>query len=160
MVEIEVETALSHNMVDYIVTWKLENTTQVGRSQVFRYIGLGMLALSPLQSQCPPGSPLGRTSAFRHDQKWNSFQVPCAAGALLFSPLLFPIYPDKWPENKEQACIIIINAEGCVKPWGICCFTPLHPPKNLPSQSFAKGLQSALPPINPFGFPIALEKYI
>lgn len=160
MVDIEVETALNRNMVGYIANWKLENTTQVGRSQFLRYIGLGMLALSPLQSQCLPGSPLGRTSAVRRDQKWNSFQVPCAAGALLFSPLLFPIYPDQWPENKDQACIIIINAEKCVKPWGICCFTHLHPPKNLPSQSLAKGLQSALPQINPFGFSIALDKYI
>lgn len=41
MVDVEVETALSHNVVDYIVNWKLENTTQVGRSQVFRYIGWG-----------------------------------------------------------------------------------------------------------------------
>lgn len=35
------ETALSHNMVVYIVSWKLENTTQIGRSQFLGTLAWG-----------------------------------------------------------------------------------------------------------------------
>lgn len=159
MVDVEVETALSHNMIVYIVSWKLENTTQIGRSQFLGTLAWGcwLSALSKA-SACLAALWVGPllSDVIRSGIPFRY----CVLQGLSCFLLLFPIYTDQWPEDKEQACIIIINAEGCVKPWRICCFTPLHPPKNLPSQSSAKGQQSALAQINPFGFPIALEKYI
>lgn len=90
-----------------------------------------------------------RGTPFSHRVLW---------GAQLFSPLSFPICLDQWPENKEQACIIVINAEGCVKSWGICCLL-FHAPASSQKSAIAVICKrpGVRPASTPFGLPIAFE---
>lgn len=108
-------TVWSQHLAGYVFTQKQESTMCLAEDNVLRTLAqelwssavcVGCLLSDMVRRALQRGTP------FRH----HVFQ-----GLSWFLLFHFLFYLDQWPESKKQPCIIVVNAERCVKSWGICC---------------------------------------